>query len=292
MNAEYDLTDIAVLRRLLQSEGFTFSKALGQNFLIDPDVCPHMAELSGARPGVGVLEIGPGVGVLTAELAKLSSRVVSVELDRRLLPVLKKTLAGYDNVKIICGDILKLDIKQLIAEEFAGMPVICCANLPYYITSPVVMALLEEKPGLDAVTVMVQHEAAQRFCAPPGTRLAGAVSYAISYYSHPQVLFEVGRESFLPAPKVDSSVIRLEVRRQPPINCPDEKLLFRLIGAAFQQRRKTLLNALSAGLALPKEQVTQLLFQAGVPQNERGERLTLEDYARLCEVFLAGGYRV
>lgn len=287
MEPTFNLTDPAVVRGLLHENGFTFSKALGQNFLIDPSVCPRMAELCGARREAGVLEIGPGVGVLTQELARRSGRVVAVELDHRLLPVLKKTLGAYPNVKIICADILKLDLAALLREEFGGMPVLCCANLPYYITSPVVMALLEGQPGLESVTVMVQKEAAERLCAPPGTRAAGAVSYAVSYYAEPEVLFGVGRGSFLPPPKVDSSVIRLRVRQHPPVEATDEKLLFRLIAAAFHQRRKTLCNALSAGLPLPKDRVTGALEAAGIPPAERGERLTLEDFARLCAV-LAG----
>ncbi|MDR3552643.1 MAG: 16S rRNA (adenine(1518)-N(6)/adenine(1519)-N(6))-dimethyltransferase RsmA [Clostridia bacterium] len=281
---EYDLTNVSAVRALLASHGFHFSKALGQNFLVDPTVSPRMAELCGADENIGVLEIGPGIGVLTAELAERAARVVAVELDARLMPVLAQTLAGIENVKLVNADVLKIDLLQLIEQEFAGLDVVCCANLPYYITSPVIMSLLERRLPLGSVTVMVQREAAMRLCAPPGRREAGAVSCAVSYYSEPHLLFDVPSVSFMPRPKVDSSVIRLDIRKCPPVRCGDERLMFRIIRAAFNQRRKTLLNALSAGLSLPKEQVGQALDEAGISRSERGERLTLEDFARLSDI--------
>lgn len=192
------LTNIATIRSILNRHGFTFSKALGQNFLINPSVCPRMARESGAGKGVGVLEIGPGLGVLTCELAKLAEKVVAIELDARLLPVLDETLGDFDHVKVIQGDVLKLDLNKLIEQEFAGMQVCVCANLPYYITSPVIMKLLEEQIPAAAITVMVQKEAAQRICAQAGTRQCGAVTIAVRYYCKPQVLFGVSAGAFCP----------------------------------------------------------------------------------------------
>ena len=246
--AEQRLTDVAYIRDLLSRHGFSFAKKLGQNFLINPSVCPRMAEACGASPDTGVLEIGPGIGVLTRELARRAGRVVAIELDDRLPPVLRETLAGQDNVTVVQGDCLKLDLAALIRERFCAMPVSVCANLPYYITSPIVMRLLESRLPVTNITVMVQKEAAERLCAAPGTRAAGAVTLAVNYYAEAEVLFSVSRGSFLPAPNVDSAVIRLHVRQQPPVDVRDERVLFSLIRAGFGQRRKTLPNALcSAG---------------------------------------------
>ena len=222
MQETYRLSDPSAVKSLLARHGFTFSKSLGQNFLINPSVCPRMAEECGAGPGTGVLEVGPGIGVLTVELAKRAEKVVSIELDKRLLPVLHETLGNHPNAKVVNDDVLKVDLQRLLQEEFAGMDVVVCANLPYYITSPVIMRLLEERLPIRALTVMVQKEAAQRLCAPPGTRACGAVSVAVQYYAEPRVLFQVSRGSFLPPPNVDSTVIRLDVREQPPIYVPDE----------------------------------------------------------------------
>lgn len=276
------LSDIGVVRELLGRHGFHFSKALGQNFLINPSVCPRMAELGGARDGVGVLEIGPGIGVLTVELAKRATRVVAVELDDRLLPVLAETLAEYPNTRVIHGDAMKLDLGQIIAEEFAGLDVVICANLPYYITSPVIMRLLEDKLPVQAITVMVQKEAADRICARPGTREAGALSLGVSYYADPEILFKVSRGSFMPAPNVDSAVIRLNVR--PPLQSPkSEAQLFGLIKASFGQRRKTLVNALSAA-GISKEVLQQALLQANLPLTARAEELTLPQFIQLSDL--------
>lgn len=275
------LSDIGTIKSILAAHGFTFSKALGQNFLINPSVCPRMAEASGAGPGVGVLEIGPGIGVLTNELCRLADKVVAVELDQRLLPVLHETLSEYDNVKIVNADVLKLDLNRLIAEEFAGKEVVVCANLPYYITSPVIMKLLEDKLLVSAITVMVQKEAAQRICAPVGTRESGAVTVAVNYYAKPRQLFGVSAGSFLPAPKVDSAVIRLEVLPHPPVQC-DEAAFFRVVRAAFSQRRKVIANSLSGGLSLDKAHVAELLKGAGVSQTARAERLGMADFAAIA----------
>jgi 16S rRNA (adenine1518-N6/adenine1519-N6)-dimethyltransferase len=274
-----NLSDITTIKSVLSRHGFNFSKSLGQNFLINPEVCPEMAEECGAKKGVGVLEIGPGVGVLTAELAKRAEKVVSVELDKRLLPVLKETLSGFDNVKIIQDDILKIDIRKLISEEFADMEVVVCANLPYYITSPVIMRFLEERLPIRTMTVMVQKEAAERLCALPGCRACGAVSAAVQYFAEPRILFQVPRASFFPQPNVDSAVIQLAVRKEPAIQITSEKTFFKTVKAAFGQRRKTVLNAASAGLSMPKEQVLSALERAGILPGARAEQLTMEQLA-------------
>ena len=281
MTGERALTDIAYVRDLCARHGFTLSKGFGQNFIVNPGVCPKIVEAAGIGPEWGVLEVGPGIGVLTRELARRAARVVAVEVDNRLPPLLAETLAGYNNVEIVMQDILKVDIAALIREKFAGMPVAVCANLPYYITSPILMRLLEEKLSIRQITVMVQKEAAERICAAPGTRQAGAISYAVAYYAKPQVLFSVQPGSFYPPPKVTSAVIRLEVHPEPPVPVPDEAAYFRLVRAAFGQRRKTAANAISAGLGLPKAQVTAAMEQAGLPATARPEQLTLEQFAAL-----------
>ena len=278
------LSDIGTIKELLSKHGFTFSKALGQNFLVNPSVCPRMAEYSGAGRGVGVIEIGPGIGVLTNELCQLADKVVAVELDKRLLPVLAETLEEYDNIRIVNADVLELDLKALIAEEFAGMEVVVCANLPYYITSPVIMKLLEEELPVSAVTVMVQKEAAQRICARVGSRESGAVTVAVHYYAEPELLFSVSAGSFMPAPKVDSAVIRLNVRREPPVKA-DKKAFFAVVKAALGQRRKVISNSLSAGLGVGKEEIRALLDRAGVPQNARAEALSMEDFAAIANAW-------
>jgi 16S rRNA (adenine1518-N6/adenine1519-N6)-dimethyltransferase len=276
------LTDINVVREVLSRHGFTFSKALGQNFLVNPSVCPQMAESCGAD-GQGVLEIGPGIGVLTAELAKRARKVVSLELDRRLLPVLAETLADFGNVEIVNEDVLKADLRAILEERFAGMEVSVCANLPYYITSPVIMRLLEERLPFRSIIVMVQKEAAERLCAPVGSREAGAVTVAVQYYARAEKLFSVSRGSFLPAPNVDSAVIRLQIRQAPAVAVTDEKKFFRMVKAAFGQRRKTALNAISAGMALQKGDVAAALEIAGLEGNVRAEKLSMEELAALCE---------
>lgn len=277
-----ELSNIGTIKEILSKYGFTFSKALGQNFLINPSVCPRMAEYGGAEKGVGVIEVGPGIGVLTCELAKRADKVVSVELDKRLLPVLDETLAEFDNVKVVNDDILKIDLKKLIEEEFEGMEVVVCANLPYYITSPVIMKLLEDKLPIKALTVMVQKEAAQRICAEVGTRQSGAVTVAVNYYSTPQLLFNVSAGSFMPAPKVDSAVIRLDIDTQPKVTVNNEKLFFRIIKSAFGQRRKTLSNSLSSGLSLSKGEIIKALETANVPATYRAEQLTMQQLADIA----------
>ena len=276
------LSDIGTIKDILSRHGFTFSKSLGQNFLINPSVCPRMAEFSGADKGVGVIEIGPGIGVLTNELCKLADKVVAIELDKRLLPVLEETLGVYDNLKVVNADVLETDLHKLIEEEFSGMEVVVCANLPYYITSPVIMKLLEDKLPISAITVMVQKEAAQRICAEVGSRQSGAVTVSVNYYAKPEMLFSVSAGSFMPAPKVDSSVIRLDVLDEPPVKVNDEKKLFSVIKAAFSQRRKVISNSLSSGLSLDKSKIAEILEKSGVPLNARAEKLSLQNFADIA----------
>lgn len=286
------LSNISNIKEILARHGFTFSKSLGQNFLVNPSVCPRMALESGVNEEMGVIEIGPGIGVLTCELAKRAGKVVSIGLDKRLLPVLDETLRDFDNVKVINGDVMKIDLKKQIDEEFPGMRVCVCANLPYYITSPVLMKLLEERLPVDAITVMVQKEAAQRICAEAGTRECGAVTVAVRYYAQPRVLFPVSAGSFMPAPKVDSAVIRLDVHKNAPFSVLDEKLFFKVVKSAFAQRRKTLPNALSAGLKLEKNLVGEVLDKSGIPLNYRAEQLSMEQFTTLANCFAAEVNRI
>lgn len=278
-----ELTDIGTIKALLARHGFHFSKALGQNFIVNPSVCPRMADESGIDSESGVIEIGAGIGVLTAELAKRAKKVVCIELDSKLLPILDETLADFDNIEIINADVLKTDLAALIEEKFGGVPVYVCANLPYYITSPVIMTLLESRLPLKAVTVMVQREAAQRLCAPVGSRLSGAVTVAVDYYAEARKLFDVSAGSFMPAPKVDSSVIRLDIREKPGIEVSDEKLFFSMVHAAFSQRRKTASNSISSGTGIPKAVVAEAIERCGFPPSVRAESMTAEQLAALCE---------
>lgn len=278
-----ELSDIKVINDVLSRHGFRFSKTLGQNFLINPSVCPRMAQECGADKNTGVLEIGAGIGVLTKELAERAKKVVCVELDTRLLPVLDETLAPYDNIEIINADIMKINLAKLIEEKFGGMKVVVCANLPYYITSPVITMLLESKIPIESITVMIQKEVADRLTSPVGSRDSGAVTVCVNYFSTPEKLFDVKKGSFMPMPKVDSAVIRLTVRKEPPVSVCDEKKFFRLVKAAFSMRRKTALNSISAGLGIPKQTVEQALQSAGLALTVRAENLTLGDFAAICD---------
>jgi len=276
-----NLTDLSTIRALCEKYDFALSKGFGQNFIVNPGVCPRLAESAGVTPDCGVLEIGPGIGVLTKELALRAKKVVSIEVDDRLPPILAETLEGLDNVKIVLQDVLKVDLKRLIAEEFPGMRVVVCANLPYYITSPILMALLEQHLPIENITVLVQKEAAERITAAPGTRQSGAISCAVAYYARPKTLFNVQPGSFYPAPKVISSVIRLDVRPTPAVQVADEEGYFALVRAAFGQRRKKAANSISAGLQLPKAQVNAALEAAGFDIRVRPEALTLQDFAAI-----------
>ena len=272
------------LKSVLESQGFSFKKSLGQNFLIDDTVCPRMAAAVSGK-NVGVLEIGPGAGVLTAQLSAACKKVVSVELDTRLKPVLEQTLANCDNVKIMWNDILKVDLHAVLAQEFADCDTInICANLPYYITSPVIMTLLESHLPINKIAVMVQKEAADRLCAAVGSRASGAVTVAVNYYATAKTLFGVPRTSFLPPPNVDSAVIELTLRDKPPIEVRDEKLFFKIVKACFAQRRKILLNTVCNTLGLEKEVLRQALNEANIPETIRGETLTMEELAKLTNL--------
>ena len=263
--------------------GFTFKKSLGQNFLTDLSVCERMAKR--ADKDTYVLEIGPGAGVLTKQLCLTAKRVIAIEIDTRLKPILEKELAGFDNVKVIFADVLKLDLKSLIKEEFGeNARVIICANLPYYITSPIIMGILCQRLPVESLTVMVQKEAAERLCAEVGDRAAGAVTAAVRYYSRPEILFLVKKESFVPAPKVDSAVINLEILNEPPVEVLDEKFFMSVVKSCFAQRRKTLLNSVSNTLGISKETIKNALFKMGLSENVRGESLTLSNLADLSNL--------
>ena len=276
-----DLCDLSQIKALLARHGFRFSKSMGQNFLIADWVPREIAAASGAAAGTGVLEIGPGIGPLTVQLARRADRVVSVELDRSLLPVLAETLADCLNAEVVSGDVLKTDIPALVREKFAGLDPIVCANLPYNITTPAITALLEAG-CFSFVTVMIQREVAQRICAGPGTRDYGAFSVYCQYHTRPELLFEVPPECFLPAPKVTSAVVRM-VPHPPPAEVDDPGHFFQVVKAAFALRRKTLLNSLSANLAGPytKEALFQVLERCGLPAGVRGEQLSIPQFAQL-----------
>lgn len=279
-----NLTNLGTIRTIMDRFGFTFSKSLGQNFIVNPSVCPKIAELGGAESEVGVLEIGAGFGVLTNELAARAEKVVVVELDSRLLPVLSYTLSDHKNVKVINQDILKTDLPALLAEEFGEMEVVVCANLPYYITSPILMLLLESRLPVKSITVMVQKEAGERICAVMPSRACGAVTAAVRYYSEPQILFPVSRGSFYPSPNVDSMVVRLDVKKELPLEGEAEKRLFRVVKAAFGQRRKTLVNTLSSGLKIEKARAAEAIAEAGLKPTVRAEELSLDEFIRLSQI--------
>lgn len=278
-----ELYNIGTINEVLRRHNFTFSKALGQNFIVNPTVCPRIAEMGNAKEGFGIIEIGAGIGVLTAELAKRADKVVCIEIDNRLLPVLDETLAEFNNIKIINADVLKTDIAKLIQEEFEGLDVAICANLPYYITSPILMNLLESKLPVKSITVMVQKEAARRICAKPGTRDVGALSLAVRYYSEPRILFDVSRGSFMPSPDVDSSVIRLDVSPVPLVNIVDSDMFFKTVKGGFSQRRKTLVNSLSSYLNIPKTNIIKILDMLGIQNTVRPEQLSIEQFALISD---------
>ena len=279
-----DLCNINDIKALLGRHGFRFSKSMGQNFLIEGWVPQEIAAASGADGSTGVLEIGPGIGPLTVRLADLAAKVVSVELDRTLLPVLAETLAGRENVEIVPGDIMKLDLPTLVAEKLPGLTPIVCANLPYNITTPVLTALIEWKQ-FASITVMIQREVALRICAAPGTADYGAFSVYCQYHTEPQLLFDVPPTCFLPAPKVTSSVIRLVPRKTPPVPVESEAAFFRVVKAAFAQRRKTLLNGLTSayGNRFDKDTLRTILEDCGLPADIRGERLDIPAFADLAK---------
>lgn len=275
-----DLCDRREIQALLERHGFRFSKAMGQNFLIEGWVPRDIADACGADERTGVLEIGPGIGPLTSQLAQRAGKVVSVELDQRLYPVLRETMAGADNFTLIEGDAMKLDFPQVAAEYFPGLRPILCANLPYNITTPLLTKCVESR-CFDSLTVLIQKEVAQRICAVAGTAEYGAFTVLMQYYTAPELLFTVPPTCFLPAPKVTSAVIRCPVRKAPPVDVVSESALWRTVKAGFALRRKTLVNSLQTGYRLPKEQLAEIVTSCGLSPTVRGERLTLADYAQL-----------
>ncbi len=276
------LTDIGVIKDIFRRHGFSFSKTLGQNFLVNPSVCPRIAEMGNAKKGFGVIEIGTGIGVLTHELAKRADKVVAIEIDSRLIPVLEETLSEHKNVTVINADVMETDLNAVIEEHFNGMEVAVCANLPYYITSPIIMMLLESRLPISTITVMVQKEAGTRLCAKMGTRDVGAVTAAVRYYAEPELLFNVSRGSFMPAPNVDSCVIRLNVRKDSEYKVNDEKFFFKVVRGAFSQRRKNLLNSLSSSMGIEKAKIAQAVENAGLSANVRPEQLTMEQFIEVA----------
>ena len=275
-----DLCDRREIQALLERHGLRFYKAMGQNFLIEGWVPRDIAGACGADERTGVLEIGPGIGPLTSQLAQRAGKVVSVELDQRLYPVLRETMAGADNFTLIEGDAMKLDFPQVAAEYFPGLRPILCANLPYNITTPILTKCVESR-CFDSLTVLIQKEVAQRICAVAGTAEYGAFTVLMQYYTAPELLFTVPPTCFLPAPKVTSAVIRCPVRKAPPVDVVSESALWRTVKTGFALRRKTLVNSLQTGYRLPKEQLAEIVTSCGLSPTVRGERLTLADYARL-----------
>lgn len=281
-----DLCNRNDIQALLLRHGFRFSKSMGQNFLIADWVPRNTAEASGADKNSGVLEVGPGIGPLTRELCQRAGKVVSVELDHRLYPVLAETLSEYDNFTLVEGDILKQDLSALVAEHFTGLRPILCANLPYNITTPLLTACVKAK-CFTSMTVLIQKEVAQRICAQPGTADYGAFSLLMQYYTEPELLFTVPNTCFLPMPKVTSAVIRCITREKPPVAVQSEAMLWRAVKAGFALRRKTLANSLQTGFPLSKQELTQIIASCGLPGDIRGERLCLADYARLADALYA-----
>ena len=272
---------------VLQKYGFVFQKRFGQNFLIDTHVLDRIIEASEITKDDFVLEIGPGIGTMTQYLAEAAREVTAVEIDDALIPILKDTLKEWDNVTVLHGDILKTDIRKIADEKNQGRPIKVVANLQYYITTPIIMGLFESHVPVDSITVMVQKEVADRMQTGPGSKDYGALSLAVQYYAEPKIVANVPPNCFMPRPKVGSAVIRLTRHQNPPVTTLDEKLMFRLIRASFNQRRKTLSNSLKNSQELPysKEEVETAITECGLPLNIRGEALTLEQFARLSDAF-------
>ncbi len=271
------------VKQIIAAHGFTFNKNLGQNFLIDANVLENIVEAAGVDEHTGVIEIGSGAGVLTQALAQRAGKVVSIELDKRLIPILQATLKEYENVQIIQGDALKIDMHKIIKDAFEGLSVKVIANLPYYITTPIIMGLLENKMNIESIVVMIQKEVAERMVAAPGTKDYGALSVAVQYFTSPSMVSIVSPHCFIPQPKVASAVIKLQRLKEPPVKVQSEKYFFSTVKAAFGQRRKTLLNALAnAGVfGKTKEQIKQILENIDIKENQRGETLSMQEFAKL-----------
>ncbi|NCB73425.1 MAG: ribosomal RNA small subunit methyltransferase A [Clostridia bacterium] len=274
-----DLCDIGQIRALLSGQGFRFSKSMGQNFLIASWVPEQIAEMAGLDEKTGVFEVGPGIGCLTVQLSKHAGKVVAVELDKALAPVLDETLKDWENTKVLFGDVLKLNIAEIVKENFEGLRPVVCANLPYNITSPLISAFIEAD-CFESMTLMVQREVALRICAKAGTSDYGAFTVYTNWHTEPEILFDVTPDCFMPAPKVVSSVIKLTTRREAAANVTDEKLFFAVVRASFNQRRKTLLNALTSGLSgYSKEELQEVIVSCGYDEKIRGETLDIGGFA-------------
>ena len=285
------MADLGIPRNtvaVLQKYNFVFQKKYGQNFLIDPRVLEKIVDAARISDQDCVLEIGPGIGTMTQYLAESAREVVAVEIDRALIPILKDTLSAYDNVTILNEDIMKVDVGRIVRERNQGRPIKVVANLPYYITTPIVMSLLENHVPLESITIMVQKEVADRMQVGPGTKDYGALSLAVQYYARPEIVARVPSNCFMPRPGVDSAVVRLNIYQEPPVEVQDEKYLFALIRSSFNQRRKTLANGLSGGMGIPRERVTAALQEMGLPATTRGETLTLEQFAALSNLLQRG----
>ena len=278
-----NLCDIREIKQIMNMFHLNFRKELGQNFLTDRGVVEDIAYSADDDREATILEIGPGIGCLTTELASRYRRVIAIEIDRGLIPVLDKTLEEFDNVTVINEDVMKIDLQSLVEQYSNGMPVSVCANLPYYITTPILMYLLESGVKFSTITVMVQNEVASRLSAPAGSSDYGAITAVLGYYGTVRKLFKVSRGCFIPAPNVDSAVVRIDLYKEPKYAPKNEKLFRNTIKAAFEMRRKTLQNALSAKLGYTKELITQAILSTGHPENVRGERLSTEDFVKLSD---------
>jgi len=277
------MSNLSAARNIAEKYGFTFKKSLGQNFMTDSSIVSEIAESAG---GEGIIEIGPGFGVLTEQLAQRYKKVVAVEIDERLIPILEDNLAGYNNVSVICADCMKTDMKRLIDENFGDMKVSVAANLPYYITTPVIAMLLEQKLPFENIVIMVQKEVAQRICSCPGKKEYGAISVLCQYYTQPEIIAKVPAGLFVPPPKVDSAVLKLRVRKKPPVSVIDEKMFFKVVRASFAQRRKTLLNSLAnGGFGTEKSKIDEILNNIGIKSGLRGEVLSVKDFALIADEF-------
>ncbi|AWP30300.1 16S rRNA (adenine(1518)-N(6)/adenine(1519)-N(6))-dimethyltransferase [Paenibacillus glucanolyticus] len=282
--------DISTPRRtkeIISRHGFSFKKSLGQNFLIDQNILYKIVEAAGLDEDKGALEIGPGIGALTEKLAQTAGTVTAIEIDQRLIPILREVLEPYENVKVHHGDVLKVDLHELFQQDFAGVSkVSVVANLPYYVTTPILMKLLEEKLPLENIVVMIQKEVAERMAAAPGSKDYGSLSIAVQYYSEPKLVCIVPHTVFIPQPNVASAVIRLAVREEPPVSVEDEGFFFEVVQASFAQRRKTIANNLKSRFFAGegRERLEQLLQEAGIVPSRRGETLSIEEYAKLSNV--------
>ncbi|QEK13365.1 16S rRNA (adenine(1518)-N(6)/adenine(1519)-N(6))-dimethyltransferase RsmA [Crassaminicella thermophila] len=274
-----------VTKEIVNKYGFRFSKSLGQNFLIDENILYKIIDGAEVNKEDMVIEVGPGIGTLTQALAEEANKVIAIEIDKNLLPILSETLGDKDNVEIVNEDVLKLNLHKLIEEKCEGKPVKVIANLPYYVTTPIIMKFLEEKVPVKNIVVMIQKEVADRMQAKPRSKDYGSLSVAVQYYCEPHIITKVPRSVFIPQPNVESTVIRLTVRDEPKVKVKDEKLLFAVVRAAFGKRRKTLLNALTnSGLGVDKEIIKKVLEESGIEGNRRGETLTIEEFAKLSDI--------